>query len=132
MDEIVAATGGPQYNVLRNLEARGYKLRKLKEGRATRYFVEAPAERSFEATMTSKGQVTIPKEVRERLRLGEGRTLRFSVEDGQIVMTPAYRRLGELVGVLPKAKRVVSVERMDEAIAEGAEQRFRRAVARRP
>jgi len=43
MDEIVAATGGPQYNVLRRLEGRGYRIRKVKEGRATRYFAKAPA-----------------------------------------------------------------------------------------
>ncbi len=37
MDELIAATGGPQYNVLRRLEARGYAVRKLREGRVTRY-----------------------------------------------------------------------------------------------
>ena len=40
MAEIVAATGGPQYNVLKRLEARGYRLRKVKEGKETRYFAE--------------------------------------------------------------------------------------------
>ncbi|MGA8155242.1 MAG: hypothetical protein WB822_03315, partial [Rhodoplanes sp.] len=69
MDEIVAATGGPQYNVLRKLEGRGYRIRKVKEGRATRYFATPPDAPSFEATITSKGQVTIPQDVRDRLRL---------------------------------------------------------------
>ncbi len=54
MDEIVAVTGGPQYNVLRRLEGRGYRIRKVKEGRATRYFAAPPASPSYVATVTSK------------------------------------------------------------------------------
>jgi hypothetical protein len=33
MTEIIAAVGGPQYNVLKKLEARGYSIRKVKESR---------------------------------------------------------------------------------------------------
>ena len=33
MAEIIAAAGGPQYNVLKKLEARGYRIRKIKEGK---------------------------------------------------------------------------------------------------
>lgn len=130
MDEVIAATGGPQYNVLRRLEARGYRIRKVKEGQITRYFAEPPAAPSYEATVTSKGQVTIPKEVRERLRLGPGQAVRFSLDDGRAVMAPAYKRLSELVGILPRPRRVVSIEEMDEAIAEGAARRFRRSVGK--
>ena len=43
MAEIIAATGGPQYNVLKKLEGRGYRIRKVKEGKETRYFAEPPA-----------------------------------------------------------------------------------------
>jgi sugar-specific transcriptional regulator TrmB len=43
MAELIAATGGPQYNVLKRLEARGYRVRKVKEGKETRYFAAAPA-----------------------------------------------------------------------------------------
>ena len=64
MAEIIAATGGPQYNVLKKLEGRGYRIRKVKEGKETRYFAEPPAAPFYEATITSKGQVTIPKELR--------------------------------------------------------------------
>ncbi|MGZ8324676.1 MAG: AbrB/MazE/SpoVT family DNA-binding domain-containing protein, partial [Rhodoplanes sp.] len=39
-----------------------------------------PAAPSFEATVTSKGQVTIPQEVREKLRLRSGHKLRFTIE----------------------------------------------------
>ena len=35
MTEIIGAAGGPQYNVLKKLEARGYRIRKIKEGNET-------------------------------------------------------------------------------------------------
>lgn len=132
MAEIIAATGGPQYNVLKRLEARGYRVRKVKQGNETRYFAQPPAAPFYEATLTSKGQVTLPKEVRERLRLHGGQKLRFTIEDGpRAVVTPAYRRLGELVGILPKPKRVLSLEEMDEVIQQAAVGRYLRAVGRK-
>lgn len=40
---------------------------------------------SYDATVTSKGQITIPKEVRDRLDVEEGETLRFRFdEDGSV------------------------------------------------
>jgi antitoxin PrlF len=131
MDEIVAATGGPQYNVLRRLEGRGYRIRKVKEGRATRYFASAPASPSYTATLTSKGQVTVPQQVREQLRLRSGQELKFTVEGDRMVVTPLYRRLSELVGILPKPKRIISFEEMDEVIQQAAVDRYMRAIGRK-
>lgn len=132
MDEIVAATGGPQYNVLRKLEGRGYRILKVKEGRATRYFATPPAAPSFEATITSKGQVTIPQEVRDRLRLRSGQKVRFAIEDeNRAVITPASPRLSDLAGILGKPKRTATLEEMDEAIRNGAVERFFRAVGKK-
>jgi antitoxin PrlF len=131
MDEIVAATGGPQYNVLRRLEGRGYRIRKVKEGRATRYFASAPASPSYTATLTSKGQVTVPQQVREQLRLRNGQELKFTVEGHRMVVTPFYRRLSELVGILPKPKRTISFEEMDEVIQQAAVDRYMRAIGRK-
>jgi sugar-specific transcriptional regulator TrmB len=54
MREIIEATGGPQYNVLKRLEARGYRVRRVKEGKETRYFAQPPAVQSYDATVTSK------------------------------------------------------------------------------
>ncbi len=42
------------------------------------------------ATLTSKGQVTIPQEVRQRLGLKQGDQIAFEVEDGRTVLKP-YR-----------------------------------------
>lgn len=132
MDEIVAATGGPQYNVLRKLENRGYTIRKVKEGGATRYFAEPPAAPSYEATITSKGQVTIPKEVRERLGVRPGGKVRFTLEDGnRVVMTPAHLSIQRLFGMLGKPPRSATLEQMDEAIRQGAVDRYLRAVGRK-
>jgi antitoxin PrlF len=132
MDEIVAATGGPQYNVLKKLERGGYRIRKVKEGRATRYFATAPADPSYTATLTGKGQVTVPQEVREKLQLRSGQQLKFTIENGRrVVVTPLYRRLSELVGILPKPKRTVTLEEMDKAIRQAAVDRYVRAVGRK-
>lgn len=132
MDEIIAATGGPQYNVLKRLEARGYRLRKVKEGRETRYFAEAPASPSYEATVTGKGQITLPKEVRERLRLRDGGKVRFTFEDGdRIVVTNGGPRLSDLFGILGKPPRSLTLEEMDEVIQQAAVDRYLRAVGRK-
>jgi AbrB family looped-hinge helix DNA binding protein len=132
MDEIIAVTGGPQYNVLKRLEARGYRLRKVKEGRETRYFAQAPASPSYEATVTSKGQITLPKEVRERLRVRDGGKVRFTFEDGdRIVVTNGGPRLSDLFGILGKPPRSATLEEMDEAIRDAAVARYLRAVGRK-
>jgi AbrB family looped-hinge helix DNA binding protein len=127
MDEIVAATGGPQYNVLKKLEGRGYKIRKVKEGRTTRYFAEPPAKCAYEATITSKGQVTIPKAIRHQLRVRGGGKLRFTVEKGdRITVTAAGSRLSDLFGVLGKPPRSATLEEMDEGIRRAAVARYLR------
>ena len=132
MDEIVAATGGPQYNVLRRLEGRGYRIRKVKDGRATRYFAKAPAIPSYEATVTDKGQVTIPKEIRERLRLGAGAKIRLTVEDGdRIVVTNEGSKLSDLFGILGKPPRSLTLKEMDEVIAQAAVDRYLRSSGRK-
>jgi antitoxin PrlF len=132
MDEIIAATGAPQYNVLRRLGARGYRIRKVKEGRTTRYFAEAPRAESFRATMTSKGQVTIPQAIRDRLRLRRGQDVQFTIEEGnRVVVTPVFKRLADLVGILPRPKRKVTIEEMNDAVRKAAADRYFRAIGRR-
>jgi AbrB family looped-hinge helix DNA binding protein len=121
MDEIIAATGSSQYNVIRRLESRGYQIRKTREGRATRYFVEPPAAPVFETMVNDKGRVTIPQQVREQLGLRSGQMIRFSVEGpGRAIITPASGRLSDLAGILPRPTRTVTLEEMDEAIRRAA------------
>lgn len=129
MGEIVAATGGPQYNKLKQLEGLGYAIRKVKEGNATRYFARAPSNVSFTATLTDKGQITIPRQVRDRLRLRSGHKVEFSIEgDSRAVLRPSGPRLSDLAGILGRPKRSVSFEEMDEGIRRAAVDRYMRAV----
>jgi AbrB family looped-hinge helix DNA binding protein len=132
MADIIRETGGPQYNVLKRLEARGYAIKRVKEGGETRYFAEQPGPPSFEAKVTSQGQVTIPKEMRERLGLHEGQKVRFTLEQGnRVVMAPATFQLKELFGILGKPRRSLTLEDMDETVREAAVERYSRAVSRR-
>jgi AbrB family looped-hinge helix DNA binding protein len=74
------------------------------------------------STLTSKGQVTVPKAIRERLGLVEGDVLEFSVaEDGRIEVRRRGRGAG-VCGVLrdfaPEGS--VSVAHMGRAVRERA------------
>jgi AbrB family looped-hinge helix DNA binding protein len=52
-------------------------------------------------TISSKGQVTVPKDVRERLGLQAGDKIAWSMlSNGTIVLRPKTRRLASLVGML--------------------------------
>ena len=73
------------------------------------------------ATLTSKGQLTIPKLLRERLDLQTGDRLDFVLrDDGLLEVVPLKQPAHKLRGILPKPSRRVSVEEMNAAIARGA------------
>ncbi len=75
----------------------------------------------MQTTITSKGQVTVPAKIRERLNLHTGDKLDFEIENGAIKVVPVRKgTLEEFMSILPKATRIVSIEEMNEAIAEGA------------
>lgn len=65
-------------------------------------------------TMTTKGQVTVPREIRDRLGLKSGDKMTFTMlSDGTVVMRPKTRRLAELAGALTRAGQPkVAVEDM--------------------
>lgn len=71
-------------------------------------------------TMTSKGQITIPSEVREELKLEPGTRFYVSARNGQVVAIPKNIRLADLAGFLgpPPSGVGLSIEEMDEAIAK--------------
>lgn len=73
------------------------------------------------ATLTSKGQITVPKEVRDQLHLSTGDRVRFlSDGEGRVVMVPATISIAELRGCLPVPARPVTLAEMEAAIAAGA------------
>jgi AbrB family looped-hinge helix DNA binding protein len=80
------------------------------------------------ATLTSKGQITIPKEVRERLGLEAGDRVVFVIQsDRDVVLKPAKTDIRELRGMLyRKDQRRRSVEEMDTGIGRALEAKGRR------
>jgi antitoxin PrlF len=66
-------------------------------------------------TMTTKGQVTVPREIRDRLGLKSGDKMTFTMlSDGTIVMRPKTRRLADLSGSLTRpGQPKVAVEDMN-------------------
>ena len=65
-------------------------------------------------TMTTKGQVTVPREIRDRLGLKSGDKMAFTMlSDGTVVMRPKTRRLADLAGSLTRpGQPKVAVEDM--------------------
>ncbi len=74
------------------------------------------------STLTSKGQTTIPKQVREHLKLNPGDKLDFVIEsEGRVVIRPAKLDVRELKGLLKRRDgKVLSIEDMNATIARGA------------
>jgi len=73
------------------------------------------------ATLTTKGQITIPKEVRERLGVDAGDRLEFvEQERGVYKVVAATRDVRHLKGMIPKPSKPVSVEEMRVAIRKAA------------
>ena len=70
-------------------------------------------------TITSKGQVTIPKEIREHLRVKSGDRVDFVVDDsGRVIVQPATLDVRELRGILHRqGRRPVSLKEMEAAIS---------------
>ena len=74
----------------------------------------------MESTITSKGQATIPKAIREHLRLKPGDRVKFFVHpDGSVVILPKLPA-SALRGIVKPRRRPVTVEEMREAAAAGA------------
>ena len=72
------------------------------------------------ATMTSKGQLTIPKEVRDELNLTSGTRFYVTVRNGEVVARPKNKRLADLAGILgkPPTGEALTIEQMNEAIMD--------------
>lgn len=73
-----------------------------------------------EARLSAKGQITIPRDIRERLKLKLGDKVRFRITDnGQVVVEAAKYHVSELYGLLRReGRKPVTVEAMDEALRQ--------------
>jgi AbrB family looped-hinge helix DNA binding protein len=91
------------------------------------YFSMKVMERTPEATITAKGQATIPKAVREFLHLKPGDRVKFFFDaHGHVVMLPKIPASALRDILKSPFDRPVTLEEMEEGIAEGATERFRR------
>jgi antitoxin PrlF len=72
----------------------------------------AESAMNTDATLTSKGQTTIPKPIRDSLGMKAGDRMSFTLmPDGVVLMRVKNKRVSELAGLLhKKGRRPVSVE----------------------
>ncbi|MFA6958656.1 MAG: AbrB/MazE/SpoVT family DNA-binding domain-containing protein [Thermoanaerobaculia bacterium] len=72
------------------------------------------------ATVTSKGQVTLPAEARKQLGIKAGSKLEFIVVDGtRLEVIPVAQSVTSLKSILPKPKKRLSLGEIDDAIGRG-------------
>jgi antitoxin PrlF len=84
-------------------------------------------ETAMESALTAKCQATIPRGVREHLGLKPGDRLKFFIHpDGHVVLLPKLPA-SALRGMVEYKGPPVGVAEMDEAIAEGVMERYRRS-----
>lgn len=87
--------------------------------------LEAAMARS---TLTSKGQVTIPIEIREQLGLEQGSVVEFLLnDDGTCELRPVAGSIQDIKGMIKWDGPPVTIEDMDQAIAEAAMERYMRS-----
>jgi AbrB family looped-hinge helix DNA binding protein len=71
-------------------------------------------------TLTSKGQLTIPRQLRDALGLAPGARLQASIDrHGRLVLVPSKYEPEDLFRDRPKVNRVMTTDDMDQAIAMG-------------
>jgi antitoxin PrlF len=86
----------------------------------------------MESAITSKGQATIPKTIREHLRLKPGDRVKFFVHpDGSVVLLPKLPASALRGIVSPRRRRTVTIEEMNEAAIAGAAAEVARRRRRR-
>jgi antitoxin PrlF len=73
------------------------------------------------ACLSSKGQITIPKEIRDALRLKTGDRIAFRFRrNGAVELVPETEDILSLRGIIKPKIRGITLEDMDEAIAKEA------------
>jgi AbrB family looped-hinge helix DNA binding protein len=81
----------------------------------------------MQSAITTKGQATIPKPIRDHLGLKAGDSVKFFIHpDGSVVLLP-MRPISSLRGILKKLRRrPVTIDEMREAVLAGASKDFPR------
>ena len=79
------------------------------------------------AKLTSKGQVTIPKEIRTTLRLHAGDKVEFVItENREALLRPVTKMVDDVFGRLHRPERkIISIEKMEAGIRTKMQEDFR-------
>jgi AbrB family looped-hinge helix DNA binding protein len=71
------------------------------------------------ATLTSKGQITLPQDVRNDLELKAGDKVSFEKVGRDYVLRPQNKSIMELAGILHRSgEKALTIEQMDEGLSE--------------
>ena len=71
------------------------------------------------SVLSSKGQITIPLSVRQKLGIATGDRVEFvELDNGQFALVPAIEDVRALKGIVRKPRRPVSVEDMRRIVAK--------------
>ena len=78
------------------------------------------------ATLTSKGQVTIPKAVRDSLQLHTGDKVEFVItENKEALLRPITKKVDDIFGRLHKqGRKPISIEKIDAGIRQKIQESF--------
>jgi AbrB family looped-hinge helix DNA binding protein len=78
-----------------------------------------PADRAHRTKVTSKGQITVPKPIREHLNLSKGDRIEFLIGiNGEVTIMPATADVRKLKGMVKKPGKPVTVADMNRAIED--------------
>jgi AbrB family looped-hinge helix DNA binding protein len=81
------------------------------------------------STVTTKGQITIPIEVRKSLRLNAGDKVDFfETRKGEFAIRPKKGSIMQLKGILRKLGYVPTIERMDQDVLEAVSKDYLRSI----
>jgi AbrB family looped-hinge helix DNA binding protein len=92
-----------------------------KEALTGRFIAVNSGSRAHTTKVTSKGQITVPKPIREHLNLTKGDRIEFLIGiNGKVTIMPATADVRQLKGMVAKPAKTVTVADMNKAIeAEG-------------
>jgi AbrB family looped-hinge helix DNA binding protein len=84
----------------------------------------------YHAKVTSKGQITLPIELRAKLKLTAGSRVDFEEQsDGSFVIRRKTRDIGELYGLLKYGGPPVSIDELNAGIGDAIAEEFKRSVS---
>ena len=85
------------------------------------------------AKVTSKGQITIPAEIRKSFNISPGDEVMFcDLGNGRVAFRPRTGSVRDLEGIVPKLDYVPTLEQLEDGIAAAIEEEFLESVRRDP